>query len=407
MEQSLALKYRPKTLGEVIGQDSAIHTIAGLIKSKKFNRGILLCGQTGVGKTSLARIIARAVNCEALDLKTFNPCGKCSYCRNKESLPDVSELNFSESRGIDSVRELLESCEYAPQSNYKIFILDEMHNMTSQAANAFLKVLEEPPPHVLFILLTTEPQKILPTIKNRCLLINLPSIEDEILHPYLTDVAQKEEVQLPDYAYKYILKLSKGSVRQALSCLETLIFNVRETSDLDLSQHNKLAVLLGSAELGLDNYADFLLQGVYSGRYSRALAALKGFSRVPSFNFKVFFDYVFEYHMQTFNLFVDPKKSNPILFDSYYADWYQSLMSAVKSQVKGRGVLRLTMESAAEITDILYEMSFKLKEYDADMHKIVTANTLKMIRAVYSYDSLAYTKKSLFHYINAKELCHD
>ena len=170
--ESLAVKYRPKRLEQLIGQDDIVSLLQGQFRSKTgINRSFLISGPSGCGKTTLGRIIAHYINCDDFNMETCVPCGKCDYCKDvltRGYYGGVDEINFSDTRGIDTVRAVIESTAYASQFNAHVFICDEIQCLTSIAQNALLKILEEPPEGVVFLLLTTDPQRLLPTIINRC-----------------------------------------------------------------------------------------------------------------------------------------------------------------------------------------------------------------------------------------------
>lgn len=239
---ALPIKYRPKNLSEVIGQDQAIGIIKGVVSEERFNRAILLYGPTGCGKTSIARILAHLMNCE--NVQDGRACWECDYCqRVKEhgTYPDVQELNFSEQRGIDSVRSLIDDMQYEGQHKYKVYILDEMHKMTEMAANALLKPLEEPPPHVAFILATSDLRGVLPTIANRCLRVPIKLVENEPLCEILQDIAEKEEIVFDkDYIFRFLTVKSHGVVREALTLLERAVAFKKANPNANLEDHDSL-----------------------------------------------------------------------------------------------------------------------------------------------------------------------
>lgn len=220
----LALKYRPKNFEELIGQDTIVQTIINSIKLDKLPNAYLLTGIRGVGKTTTARLIAKAINCK----KNFilqEKCNSNEYChceeiRNSNHL-DVLEMDAASRTGIDDVRELIESSRYNPTSaKYKIFIIDEIHMLSKQAFNGLLKTLEEPPPHLKFIFATTEVKKIPVTIISRCQRFDLHRVSIEILFDNLKKISKIENGKISDGALKLIAKAAEGSVRDSLSLLD-------------------------------------------------------------------------------------------------------------------------------------------------------------------------------------------
>ena len=225
----LALKYRPKNFEELIGQDAIVQTIVNSIKLDKLPNAYLLTGIRGVGKTTTARLIAKAINCK----KNFilkEKCNSNEYChceeiRNSNHL-DVLEMDAASRTGIDDVRELIESSRYNPTSaKYKIFIIDEVHMLSRQAFNGLLKTLEEPPPHLKFIFATTEVKKIPVTIISRCQRFDLHRVSIEILFNNLKKISKIENGKISDGALKLIAKAAEGSVRDSLSLLDRTLVN--------------------------------------------------------------------------------------------------------------------------------------------------------------------------------------
>lgn len=222
--QVIARRYRPSTFKEVIGQSHITETIAGSIAKLSAAHAYLFSGPHGVGKTSLARIIAKALNC--VDGPTDTPCGKCDSCRQivEGNSLDVIEIDGASNRGIDSIRGIIENARVSPASSrYKVYIIDEVHQITSEAFNALLKTLEEPPKHVVFILATTEIDKVLPTIKSRCQQFVFKRLTIEDVERLLAHILEKEGVEYEKDALFLIARYSRGSVRDSETILEKMI----------------------------------------------------------------------------------------------------------------------------------------------------------------------------------------
>ena len=219
-----ARKWRPRNFDEVVGQDHVTKTLKGAIHSNKLAHAYLFAGPQGVGKTSCARILAKALNCEKGP--TENPCGTCSPCMEiaeGRSL-DVIEIDGASNRGIDEIRTLRDNVKFAPlNGRYKVYIIDEVHMLTQEAFNALLKTLEEPPPYVKFIFATTQPQKVLPTILSRCQRFDFIRIPNLKIIEKLKEIAHDEKISIGDDIFFTIAKASDGSMRDAESILDQLI----------------------------------------------------------------------------------------------------------------------------------------------------------------------------------------
>lgn len=225
----LATKYRPRDFDSLVGQDVLVRTLTNAINAGRIPNAFVLTGIRGVGKTTTARIIARALNCIGEDGKggaTIKPCGVCSNCTSimEDRNPDVIEMDAASRTGVDNMREVIDNTHYMPvSSRYKIYIIDEVHMLSKSAFNALLKTLEEPPAHVKFIFATTEIRKIPVTILSRCMRFDLKRIEGDDLATHLGNIAAKENVAIEREALQVIAASSEGSVRDALSLLDQVI----------------------------------------------------------------------------------------------------------------------------------------------------------------------------------------
>ena len=257
----LALKYRPKIFEELIGQKVASDTIINSIKADKVPNAYLFTGIRGVGKTTIARIVAKSLNClngiEKLCEK--NLCTNCEGI-SKSSHMDVLELNGADKTSINDIRELIEFSRYGPTSSkYKIFIIDEVHQISSSAFNALLKILEEPPNYLKFILATTEIKKVPVTIVSRCQRFDLSRVKSKDLFQFIKKIKDKENGNVSDDVLKLIVKISEGSVRDALSLLDRGLLSLNENKELDLKEAQKIFGHFDKSQL-IEMF-DLVLQG--------------------------------------------------------------------------------------------------------------------------------------------------
>ena len=236
--QVLARRLRPQTFEEIIGQDHVTRTLRGAIESGRVAHAFLFAGPRGVGKTTTARVLAKALTCESGP--TPRPCNACSNCREitEGTSIDVLELDGASNRGIDDAREIVENVRYRPaKSRFKLYIIDEVHQLTKEAFNALLKTLEEPPPHVKFIFATTEPDKVLPTIVSRCQRYDFRRLSAVEIRDHLQQIIAAEQIAISPEGLFLMAREADGSVRDAQSLLEQVTaFMGKEVSDQDLRE---------------------------------------------------------------------------------------------------------------------------------------------------------------------------
>lgn len=216
-------KWRPQTLAEVVGQEQVTQTLLNALKSGRVSHAYLFCGPRGTGKTSTGRILAKAVNC--LTSGKGEPCNTCLLCQavNESRAPDVIEIDAASNTGVDDIRNLRERVNYAPnQSRYKVYIIDEVHMLSTSASNALLKTLEEPPPYVIFVLATTEAHKVLPTVQSRCQRFDFRRLTQTDVVAKLAGIAKAEGIQIQPEALRLVARSAAGSLRDAENLLEQL-----------------------------------------------------------------------------------------------------------------------------------------------------------------------------------------
>ena len=244
--QALYRKFRPQEFSDVKGQDHIVTTLKNQIKANRIGHAYLFCGTRGTGKTTIAKIFAKAVNCE--EPAEGSPCNKCKTCNNvnNQVAMNIIEIDAASNTGVDDVRDIIEEVRYSPaQGRYKVYIIDEVHMLSKSAFNALLKTLEEPPSYVIFILATTEPQKLPLTILSRCQRYDFKRITIETITGRLADVLQEEGIQAEEKALRYVARVADGSMRDALSLLDQCIsFNLGE----DLT-YDKVLKILGAMDV--------------------------------------------------------------------------------------------------------------------------------------------------------------
>ncbi|MBW4519230.1 MAG: DNA polymerase III subunit gamma/tau [Scytolyngbya sp. HA4215-MV1] len=218
-------KYRPQTFAQLVGQEAIATTLTSALRQQRIAPAYLFTGARGTGKTSSARILAKSLNCLQSEVPTEHPCGVCEVCRMiaRGSALDVIEIDAASNTGVDNIRELIERAQFAPvQCRYKVYVIDEVHMLSNAAFNALLKTLEEPPDRVVFVLATTDPQKVLPTIISRCQRFDFRRIPLEALTQHLGMIAQKEAIAISEEAITLVAQISQGGLRDAESLLDQL-----------------------------------------------------------------------------------------------------------------------------------------------------------------------------------------
>ncbi|HEY2712267.1 MAG TPA: DNA polymerase III subunit gamma/tau [Chthoniobacterales bacterium] len=265
--QVFARKYRPQTFDDLVGQEHVVRTLKNAVEQNRLAHAYLFVGPRGIGKTSSARILAKALNC--IHGPTTNPCGVCDNCKEiaaGNSL-DVLEIDGASNNGVEQVRELRDNVRYVPaKSHFKVYIIDEVHMLSPAAFNALLKTLEEPPEHVKFIFATTEPQKVLPTILSRCQRFDLHRIPTNLIADHLQFIAKKEKVKLESAAAHAIARGADGGLRDAESMLDQLVAFCGET----IAESDVLNVFGFTSAQTVANFTARILRG----ETSEALALL-------------------------------------------------------------------------------------------------------------------------------------
>lgn len=218
-------KYRPQTFAELVGQEAIATTLSNALRQQRIAPAYLFTGARGTGKTSSARILAKSLNCLSSDVPTAKPCGVCEVCRSiaNGSALDVIEIDAASNTGVDNIRELIERAQFAPvQCRYKVYVIDECHMLSTAAFNALLKTLEEPPDRVVFVLATTDPQRVLPTIISRCQRFDFRRIELAAMVQHLSQIAQQEAIDIAPEAVQLVGQIAQGGLRDAESTLDQL-----------------------------------------------------------------------------------------------------------------------------------------------------------------------------------------
>ncbi len=400
----LARRYRPKSFKEVIGQNHVVKTLTNALKQQKLPHALLFSGIKGTGKTTVARIVAKALNCKNL-IDGYEPCNECINCLeiNKGIFVDVIEIDAASNRGIDQIRELIENLKFAPaKGKAKVYIIDEAHMLTKEASNAFLKSLEEPPSHVYFILATTEPNKLLPTILSRCQRHEFRRIDFSLIMKYLKEVCKKENYQIEDEALELIAKEAQGSLRDALSLLDQAIAYGTKTKEdviLAFGWHEAIlieelaAILLEKdmkkaleiAQKIYDQGIDLIYLMEKLTEFFRELLIIKAFPKEIPFNFQTSFfrELILENEMEDiFLVFQSLVKDLEIIKKSSYPQ-LQFELSLLKICEYGKlAPLKEIIEKLDQISNsnFLFSTSSKLAEKIGESKEKTWENFLEEIK---------------------------
>ena len=283
---NLPIKYRPRRFSEVVGQEHVTRTLYNALESKKVSSAYLFTGPRGIGKTTTARILAKGLNCESSKDMTPEPCNECNVCKEIDSSRslDVIEIDGASNRGIDQIRELRDHIRLMPtRGRYRVYIIDEVHMLTTEAFNALLKTLEEPPPHVVFIFATTEPRKVPDTVISRTQRFDFRPLTPDVIISRLREIARKEGIKISNKALHLIVAHSEGSMRDAISIMEQLhVFADEEIKPAHVirllglvEEHEYLKVLQAiiSADLSgaIKKVDEILSKGVSVQEFARGL----------------------------------------------------------------------------------------------------------------------------------------
>lgn len=373
--EKLANRYRPKTLDELIGQPNITRQVRGMVTSGRIARSYLLTGPWGSGKTSAARLLARYLNCLS-PKENGDPCNECESCKyfddDGRGHPDVIEINMGDATGIDAVREIAGSAMYSPQTNYRIYILDEVHAITRQAQSCLLKPLEETPPRTIFVLCTTNPEKLNDTIRSRCVKLNIKQVTIKECTQLLKNVAaaeKQDELAKNTKALERIAQLTQAHPRDALNALESVV-NYTMNENISFAEIEDIEGFIGAiVEETLDipifdmivNY----MVAIYTGRFATAFKILKHYDKDPYY----FVAQCIEYHKQV--LFRSTKTNGrSSLCDPFFYSFLDMLDEMN---------LNIRKTTAAHILQELVATASEIRSYLIDGHTVLYSSTAKLL----------------------------
>ncbi len=363
--QKLALKYRPKVLDDIFGQDTIVTQLKGMFKTGRISNVFLLHGPYGCGKTTIGRIIWRYVNCTDFNKEKCEPCGKCNTCTSEYS-QDLIEVDGGSQGGIDKVRSLQQQATLCPQGKYKIYLIDEVQGFSRNAWDASLRLLEDTPKETIFILCTTDPGKIPDEIISRCIRFDILPVKEEDCIALLGYICAQEGLDEKIYTeklFKDITSFTKCYPRTALNTLETVrnyIDGAGKTIDIKniVNEIREKVLIAPEWQLALK-----YLLSIYRGKYTGALRVVNAIT-----NFDGFMRLLMEYHTQTIYRTVSEKLMNP-----YSYQWYYDELE--KYNIKND--IDFTMK-LSETAEIFTKLAGDIKQYLIDAKYLLIATTMKL-----------------------------
>lgn len=338
-------KYRPQTFAEITGQQHIVQTLSNAILDGAISHAYLFCGPRGSGKTSIARLLAKSANCRNRKEGQFEPCNKCSSCLDimANRSMDLIEIDAASHRGIDEIRELRDGIKFAPaKEKYKVFILDEAHQLSKDAANAILKTLEEPPSHAIFILATTEAYKMIPTIISRCQRFDFRKLTAAEIIKRLEYICQKEKAKIEKSALELIALNSSGSIRDAEGLLDQALTFAGVQGREGVVKSEDIKDLLGIADINqISQFVDFIAMK-NSGRAINFLNEVLETGKDP----QEFIRSLIKYLRQVLILKIDPMPENPLII-GFAKEEKEKMLGQVQkfSQAELQNILNLFLSA--------------------------------------------------------------